>query len=178
MKQATVWFVILLYSFSHFSCGKIIETINGKKLSSLQSNTIYMNEKASKNLRLRSVLNLNVKNDASFTDPNSVKQIGQSPGSKINKIYWSFKRIYTLPKFSAVPNAIVKAQNEMSQIEVMISLDNEVQDNLREKYTISSSKNSEFDLIINNLTYADSGIYKCNLWNQKTIYYHLIVSSK
>lgn len=57
----------------------------------------------------------------------------------------------------------------------MISLDSEVQDNLSQKYSISDEPVDNFDLIISNLSYSDSGLYKCNLWNQKTIFYHLTV---
>jgi hypothetical protein len=32
-------------------------------------------------------------------------------------------------------------------------------------------------LVIGNLTYADQGLYICNLWNQKSIYYYLFVTS-
>jgi len=71
----------------------------------------------------------------------------------------------------------------------MISLDLEVESNLKGKYSLSAnlpnrtlttkseSNIHDYDLIINNLTYADSGLYVCNQWNQRTIYYQLVVTS-
>jgi hypothetical protein len=161
---------------------------------------IYVNERAYKNIRLKSVLTLNKQLSESRLASGSV------PIAKTQKIFWSFKRIYTIPKFDAGPSSSslsVKSTPELSQTELMISLDGEVQTNLREKYSIgendllvdenepalSSSSpqptisvnpmktTSSYDLVINNLTYADAGLYKCNLWNQRTIYYHLIVTS-
>ncbi len=35
-----------------------------------------------------------------------------------------------------------------------------------------------YDLIIRNLSYADSGLYVCKQWNQKIIYYQLVVASE
>jgi hypothetical protein len=131
---------------------------------------IYLNEKSSQNIRLKSVRSL-------FTESKQHQQ------QKSQKIFWSFKRIYTMPKFineiqsSNNTNLFTKSKSELSQIEHMISLDGEVQDNLREKYSIDDDETSTFDLIIRNLTYADTGLYKCNVWNQKTIYYYLFVSS-
>ena len=171
-KQTNLLFVLLLLTIyiSTIKCSKIFN----KKQQQL--NTIYLNEKASKNLRLRSVLNVNINDLNSISNKKLSTQspsLASTPATvKTNKIYWSFKRLYTLPRFNST-----NTQNELSLTESMISLDNEVQENLKDKFIISQTKNSEFDLIINNLTYADSGIYKCNLWNQKTIYYHLIVTS-
>lgn len=119
------------------------------------TNIITINERSSiGNVRLKSVLSLKTAN------------------SKTQKIFWSFKRVYNLPTLSG---SAVQINQEISQNEMMISLDSEVEENLKDKYSIDSEQS---DLIIHNLTYSDSGIYKCNLWNQKTIYYNLIVSSR
>ena len=129
---------------------------------------IYLNEKSSQNIRLKSVRSL-------LSEHHQIQQ-------KSQKIFWSFKRMYTMPKFineiqsSNKTNLFTKSKSELSQIEHMISLDGEVQDNLKDKYSIDD-ETSTFDLIIQNLTYADTGVYKCNLWNQRTLYYYLFVSS-
>jgi hypothetical protein len=139
----------------------------------LNDNLIYLNEKAASTIRLKSVLSMNNLNG------NSEQQ-----STKRQKIFWSFKRIFSMPKFaSSLEQPLfeqtnqIKSVHEMSMNELMISLDAEVEENLKEKYSINTNQSNDFDLIINNLTYADSGLYKCNLWNQKTIYYHLIVTS-
>lgn len=110
------------------------------------------------------------------------------------KIFWSVKRLYAVPSWTnnqsgaaAATIVSIRTLNELSQVENMISLDAEVEHKLQTKYSTtneSSSSTSEeeidsnYDLTIFNLNYADSGVYKCNLWNQRTIYYKLIVSSK
>lgn len=114
------------------------------------------------------------------------------------KIFWSVKRLYAVPswtngqgeskKTSAQhqTSEIIRTLNELSQVENMISLDAEVEHKLQAKYSTtndsavasSNEDDSMYDLTIFNLNYADSGVYKCNLWNQRTIYYKLIVSSK
>ncbi|RMZ99013.1 hemicentin-2-like isoform X1 [Brachionus plicatilis] len=81
------------------------------------------------------------------------------------KIFWSFKRIYHT----------LDSRHQLSQQELMISLDSEVQDNLKSKYSIYLNDEHKFDLVVSNLSHADSGLYKCNLWNQKTIHYRLTV---
>jgi hypothetical protein len=150
-----------------------------------KKNIIYLNEKSSQTIRLKSILNLHGQN--------------LSSSSRSQKLFWSFKRIYAIPNMyetniNDVNNLLVRTTNEMSQNELMISLDAEVQDNLKVKYAVSegsnesngddetaasgNNKSDKFDLIIFNLTHADSGLYKCNLWNQKTLYYHVTVSSK
>ena len=144
--------------------------LNNAQFASSKRDTekiIYLNEKSSQNIRLKSVRSL-------FAD--TLLQ------QKSQKIFWSFKRIYTMPKFineiqsSNKTNLFTKSMSELSQIEHMISLDAEVQDNLKDKYSIDDDTTT-FDLIIKNLTYADTGLYKCNLWNQRTLYYYLFVSS-
>lgn len=140
------------------------------------SNIIYINEKSSKTIRLKSVLSLNSA-IASTNSRNDAVATAQLAGRKNQKIFWSFKRLYAMPNWTN--SAISRTQNELSQVELMISLDAEVEDNLKLKYSTSNDSDLDnmYDLIINNLTYADAGLYKCNLWNQKVIYYHLIVSS-
>lgn len=140
--------------FNFLKLFALISLINQTNCSN-SSNVIYLNEKSSHTIRLKSVLSLN--------DPVS--------DNKLQKIFWSFKRIYLSPPLNN------KTLSEISQIELMISLDSEVQDNLKLKYAISDHQPNTFDLIISNLTFADTGIYKCNLWNQRTIFYHLTVSS-
>ena len=58
----------------------------------------------------------------------------------------------------------------------MIALDNEVEENLKTKYSIVDNYN--YNLLIKNLTFMDSGYYICNIWNQKKLVYELIVNSK
>ena len=112
---------------------------------------INLNSNSGTSIRLKSILSLGlVESNSSRTD---------------KKIFWSFKRIYASPDSS----------QEISQLELMISLDSEVQDNLKSKYSVYLNNDSKFDLIVSNLSFADSGLYKCNLWNQKTIYYRLNV---
>lgn len=109
------------------------------------------------------------------------------------KIFWSVKRLYAVPSWTnnqsgaAAANVVsIRTLNELSQVENMISLDAEVEHKLQAKYSTTNESSSEeeeidasnYDLTIFNLNYADSGVYKCNLWNQRTIYYKLIVSSK
>ena len=137
-------------------------------------NFIYLNEKSAQTIRLKSVLSMSRDSTSNST----------ASAQKTQKIFWSFKRIYSIPKFIDInkTSTFVKSTYELSQLETMISLDAEVQDNLKEKYSIDdeieSGKQISYDLIIRNLTYADSGLYKCNLWNQKTIYYNLIVTAQ
>lgn len=111
-----------------------------------------------------------------------LNQTNGGGSSNSQKLFWSFKRIYFIPnlRVESSRSFYVKSSFELAQNELMISLDSEVQDNLKEKYSIGVSEDAidRFDLVINNLTYADSGLYKCNLWNQKTIYYRLTVTSK
>ena len=130
---------------------------------------IYLTEKSSQTIHLKSVRSI-------------LEVSGQlTPLKSTQKIFWSFKRIYSMPKFineiqvTNKTNLFVKSKNELSQTELMISLDAEVQDNLKDKYSIDEV--SKYDLVIHNLTYADMGLYKCNLWNQRTIYYYLTVTS-
>jgi hypothetical protein len=174
MQLVNLVFTLFVQTFL-FDLVRSSELIN---LLQSKKNIIYLNEKSMQTIRLKSILNLQNQNVTS---------------SKSQKLFWSFKRIYSIPNMyetnlNDVNNLYVKTTSEMSQNEIMISLDGEVQDNLKSKYAISeesdendagdsSTKSDKFDLIIYNLTYADSGLYKCNLWNQKTLYYHIVVSS-
>jgi hypothetical protein len=82
------------------------------------------------------------------------------------RLFWSFKRIYF--DFNKTEH--------LSNNDVMIALDNEVEENLKLKYTIIDNYN--YNLLIKNLTFMDSGYYICNIWNQKKLVYELIVNSK
>jgi hypothetical protein len=157
--------LVLLFTFALIDLVRLSVIIDSKT-----HHVIYLNEKSQQSVRLKSVLNVFSKNLTST--------------SKSQKLFWSFKRIYSMPNFQGnflnLNSFYVKTTNELSQNELMISLDSEVLENLQNKYSIGvgEKSNQKLDLIINNLTYADSGLYKCQLWNQKTIYYHLIVTSK
>ena len=182
--QSPILFHVAFSLFIRISLLNLIQTNEITSALRGKNNIIYLNEKSTQTIRLKSIFNIQNQN--------------LTTSSKSQKIFWSFKRIYALPNFHEsniydVNNVFVKTTNELSQNELMISLDSEVQDNLKNKYSISEgeeeenlgenenanldSKNDKFDLIIRNITYADSGLYKCNLWNQKTLYYYLTVSS-
>ena len=131
---------------------------------------IYLSEKTSHTIRLKSV--------------RSLMPAAASPHTTTQKIFWSFKRIYFTPAFinelqplTNRSHLITKSKSELSQVEQMISLDAEVQDTLSDKYWIDEAAALKYDLVIKNLTFADAGLYKCNLWNQKTVYYYLFVTS-
>lgn len=167
-------------------------------------NVIYVNEVAGKTIRLKSVLSLMaVGATTGSTTTTSSSSSTQSRGGreesrhKQQKIFWSVKRLYAMPSWSNSSSGggneggrgIVSTLNELSQVENMISLDAEVEHKLQAKYSTTAneslsfsssedSSSSMYDLTIFNLNYADSGVYKCNLWNQRTIYYKLVVSSK
>lgn len=174
--------------------------------SSSADNVIYVNEIAGKTIRLKSVLSL-MSSTTSTTTSSSISSTTLSriredsellaQRHRQQKIFWSVKRLYAVPswtngqgeskKTSAQhQTSEIRTLNELSQVENMISLDAEVEHKLQMKYSTTNdsaaSSNNEddsmYDLTIFNLNYADSGVYKCNLWNQRTIYYKLIVSSK
>ena len=184
---------ILLNAIIEFSQADIDESF----IVELKRNKqiIYLNEKSSNTIRLKSVLSLNKENLLTTSNNN---KINAKP-----KILWQFRRIYSMPNYfnpqgdanKQTGNAVYKVASnsshtmpvvtsnfELSQLEIMISLGAEVESNLEQKYSIdfdeTSSNAGNYDLIIKNLTHADSGLYMCNLWNQKAIYYQLIVSSK
>lgn len=153
--------------------------------ASASNNVIHVYETASKTIRLKSVLSL--LNAVTTTRPTRLRDnavdLAAAGRHKQQKIFWSFKRIYAMPNWTGEQTTqttqATRTLEEVSPVELMISLDAEVQDNLQSKFSTSndSEADSMYDLTVFNLTYADSGIYKCNLWNQKTIYYKLIVSS-
>lgn len=164
----------------------IVEGASKSADESNANNIILVNERAGKTIRLKSVLSMNklVSSAPAVVPATTTAATSKDERKKQQKIFWSFKRIYAMPDWTT-SRVATRTLNEMSQVELMISLDAEVQDTLRFKYSTSSNDDSTsdepdsmFDLIISNLTYADSGLYKCNLWNQKTIYYKLIVSSR
>ena len=137
--------------------------------SSSSKNVINLLEKASNTLRLKSVLHNNVLATATATAA-STNDTTRRPQQQI---FWLFKRIYALPSFDGV-KSFTSTRIATSQQETMISLDTEVQSNLNTKFSIDTVN---FDLLIHNLTFADSGLYICNQWNQKAIHYQLLVDS-
>lgn len=135
---------------------------------------IYLYKRSTETIRLKSVLSI-------FENEQSKPE-----GSKRKQIFWIFKRIFSVPTFSSNEPGRVTSSIETSSKEQMISLDMDVESNLKEKYSISGANVTQpeqssifnYDLIIHDLTYADSGLYICNQWNHKTIYYQLVVLSK
>ena len=125
---------------------------------------IEINASDSEQLRLKSTLSyLSNKSDTFLAKLNS------------KRIIWSFKRIYFNLK---VPTQQLAKQPEISNKlisnnEIMISIDADVEEKLIGKYSID-----DYDLVIRNLTYEDSGLFICKLWNQKQIVYQVIVNCK
>lgn len=89
--------------------------------------------------------------------------------AKYNRIIWSFKRLY-IDSYDLYDKTIYSNDNTN---ELMISIDNDVDEKLSPKYLIQN-----YDLIIRNLSFKDTGLYICNLWNQKKIIYKVIVNSQ
>lgn len=146
------------------------------KTKNTPSKVVYLNKNAGETIRLDSVLSYDL-------DHQKVDNDLETRTLSRKQIFWIFKRIYSMPTFSNRTTGQVSSSIETSQDEQMISLDLEVESNLRSKYSISGNVDTSevaalhYDLIIRNLTYADSGLYVCNQWNKKTIYYQLVVSS-
>jgi hypothetical protein len=178
-------FLVIFYFVSTFCSTQSASAATATTLSSTSAaaNVITLNEQSLTTVRLKSVLSL--RSSRNGESPSPLELI-----KKQQKIYWSFKRSFAVPSWTNNnESSSIRTLNEQSPTELMISLDTEVQDNLKFKYSIAfdeseaatattSLDENSFDLIITNLTYADAGLYKCNLWNQKTIYYRLVVSSK
>lgn len=126
---------------------------------------IEINANESEQLRLKSTL--------SYISNNSDSLL-----SKLNskRIIWSFKRIYFNLKTPLQPQLAKKPEVSnkfVSNNEIMISIDADVEEKLIGKYSID-----DYDLVIRNLTYEDSGLFICKLWNQKQIVYQVIVNCK
>jgi hypothetical protein len=107
-----------------------------QKSFKLNDNLIYLNEKAAKTIRLKSLLSMN-----------NLNGNNEQQSTKTQKIFWSFKRIYSVPKFASPLEQPVfeqtnqiKSVHEMSMNELMISLDAEVEENLKEKYSINNNQ--------------------------------------
>lgn len=171
MGYFTMCVVLLLVALKSSSLDAL--SIHRTKTSESKSEIIYLNQKSDETIRLKSVLSFDVVQEAN------------ARATPQKQIFWIFKRIHSIPTFSEERLGTVTSSIETSQKEQMISLDMEVESKLKRKYSISGNfeKSSEsslldYDLVIHNLTYADSGLYVCNQWNQKTIYYQLVVSSK
>ena len=160
-----------LQMLSILVCVYHVQTLSIEGLNSnnnkLEKKIIYLNEHSTQTIRLNSVLS-------------SVEETA----SKKQPIFWMFKRIYSIPKYPDSSASSIESDIEVAQTETMISVDLDVESNLKNKYSMHganvSNKNLpelKYDLVIHNLTYADSGLYICNQWNLKTIYYQLIVAS-
>lgn len=171
MKLASVSLLLLALS----SIGSSMSLTKNKNKE--PSQIVYLKKNAGDTIRLDSVLSYGLDHQKDN------KEI-ETRALARKQIFWIFKRIYSMPTFSNAITGQVSSSIETSQDEQMISLDLEIESNLRSKYSISGNVDSSevpdlhYDLIIRNLSYADSGLYVCNQWNQKTIYYQLVVSSK
>ena len=144
-----------------------MEGLNNNNNNKLEKKIIYLNEHSTQTIRLNSVLSS-----------------GEETASKKQPIFWMFKRIYSIPKYSVSSASSIESDIEVSQTETMISVDLDVESNLKNKYSMHGANVTnkhlpelKYDLVIHNLTYSDSGLYICNQWNLKTIYYQLIVTS-
>lgn len=127
------------------------------KLSVQQSSnykTIYLTEKSGRTLRLDGFK----------------KQSGS--------ILWSYKRLFAVPHLNASTHQ-VRSELDQSESEQTLSVDSIVQSNLNSKFSIeTTSESNAINLRLTNLTYADSGVYKCEEWNSNNkILYQLVVTS-
>ena len=126
---------------------------------------IEINANENEDLKLKSALSYLVSNNES----NLLSKLNSK------RIIWSFKRIYFNPKNSQTSTVDITQQQQQRHVsnnEIMISIDADVEEKLIGKYSIS-----DYDLVIKNLTYEDSGLFICKLWNQKQIVYQVIVNS-
>lgn len=171
MRSITMKLVtcLILFTILHFTESLSILSQSNNE----EKEIIFLYKNAGETIRLRSVLNIDRTNHQNL--------LARSTSKK--QIFWIFKRIYFIPTFSNEKFGQVTSSIETSKNEQMISLDLEVESNLKGKYSISGNVNTmeqtklNYDLIIHNITYADSGLYVCNQWNQKTIYYQIVVSN-
>ena len=76
--------LIYLLDFAH-SSSDIFASLKAK------NNIVYLSEKSSQTIRLKSILNLNNQN--------------LTTSSKSQKLFWSFKRIYSLPNLHGTHNS-------------------------------------------------------------------------
>jgi hypothetical protein len=143
-------------------------------LNSIQSqissinDIIKLNTNEFTNIELKSIFDLHSKSEETIRnnedDDDDDVDIKKSNKQQKERLFWSFKRIY-------FNSTLLNNNNDL-----MIALDNEVEENLKKKYSIVDNYN--YNLLIKNLTFMDSGYYICNIWNQKKLVYELIVNSK
>ena len=143
-------------------------------LNSIQSqissinDIIKLNTDEFTNIELKSIFDLHSKSEETIRnnkdDDDDDVDIKKSNKQQKERLFWSFKRIY-------FNSTLLNNNNDL-----MIALDNEVEENLKKKYSIVDNYN--YNLLIKNLTFMDSGYYICNIWNQKKLVYELIVNSK
>ena len=172
MKSISIWLILLSVA---------VQTASAT--TTAHNKIIYLNKNAGQSIRLKSVLSIDLTN-GSLATADTRENVKTRSSLSIKQIFWIFKRIYSIPTFSNQSFGQVSSSIETSQNEQMISLDLEVDSNLRTKYSLSGNVDPAeeapllYDLIIRNLSYADSGLYVCKQWNQKIIYYQLVVASK
>ena len=172
MKSISIWLILLSVAVRIASA-----------TTTAHNKIIYLNKNAGQSIRLKSVLSIDLTN-GSLATADTRENVKTRSSLSIKQIFWIFKRIYSIPTFSNQSFGQVSSSIETSQNEQMISLDLEVDSNLRTKYSLSGNVDPAeeapllYDLIIRNLSYADSGLYVCKQWNQKIIYYQLVVASK
>jgi len=172
MKSISIWLILLSVAVQTAST-----------TTTAHNKIIYLNKNAGQSIRLKSVLSIDLTN-GSLATADTRENVKTRSSLSIKQIFWIFKRIYSIPTFSNQSFGQVSSSIETSQNEQMISLDLEVDSNLRTKYSLSGNVDPAeeapllYDLIIRNLSYADSGLYVCKQWNQKIIYYQLVVASK
>ena len=172
MKSISIWLILLSVA---------VQTASAT--TTAHNKIIYLNKNAGQSIRLKSVLSIDLTN-GSLETADTRENVKTRSSLSITQIFWIFKRIYSIPPFSNQSFGQVSSSIETSQNEQMISLDLEVDSNLRTKYSLSGNVDPAeeapllYDLIIRNLSYADSGLYVCKQWNQKIIYYQLVVASE
>ena len=140
----------------------ILLSISVSNVSMNNDNIIKLNTHEFTNIELKSIFDLHATTN-SGDDIEPSKHVKQK-----NHLFWWFSRFY----FDDIYNRSSLANNNR----LMIALDNDVQVNLKSKYSIVDNYN--FNLLIKNLTYMDSGFYFCEIWNQKSLVYELVVNSK
>ena len=126
------------------------------------NNVIKLNTFEFTNIELKSIFDLHT-----TTNSDDDFVIKSSNVKQKERLFWSFRRMYF-----DMNNASISSSNN----DLMIALDNEVEENFKRKYSIVDNYN--YNLLIKNLTYMDSGQYTCHIWNQKKLVYELTVNSE